>query len=518
MFADLATIQRIQAAAQINLEGEPMKTTLLLFDSLPLKSLSCYGGSHPTPNFDRLAAQSLKFNRHFVGSLPCMPARRDLQTGRLNFLHRSWGPLEPFDISATGLMRKAGIYSHLVTDHYHYFENGGATYHTAFDSWDFIRGQEADPWAVAISPPHDLFAETYHEEQVETSLSGYRLQAAMNRLHVQKASEFPTVKTFDAGLSFLTSHAGNDNWFLQIEVFDPHEPFYSPKEYRDRFPKVGRKIRDWPRYRRDEPGDDTTDLIMSQAALVSMCDDQLGRILDVFDAENLWKDTALIVTTDHGFMLGEHGWWGKNRMPFYSEISHIPLFIYAPGQPVGNTDSLSQNIDVMATLLDLYGIKAPDSVQGRSLLHEAEGREFALFGIFGGALNATDGHYSYFRYPADMEELPLFEYTLMPQHSGSPFSNAELSKAKLHHGFDFTLGMPVLQIPAVKEAKRPPMQGGGFGDTETVLYDLLDDPEQIHPFRDEKIESRFFEALTQAMIAHDAPPELYDRFALEVPV
>lgn len=62
------------------------------------------------------------------------------------------------------------------------------------------------------------------------------------------------------------------------------------------------------------------------------------------------------------------------------------------------------------------------------------------------------------------------------------------------------------------------MQGGGFDDTETVLYDLLDDPEQIHPFRDEKIESRFFEALTQAMIAHDAPPELYDRFALEVPV
>ena len=44
VFADLATIQRIQAAAQINLEGEPMKTTLLLFDSLPLKSLSCYGG------------------------------------------------------------------------------------------------------------------------------------------------------------------------------------------------------------------------------------------------------------------------------------------------------------------------------------------------------------------------------------------------------------------------------------------------------------------------------------------
>ena len=122
-----------------------MKTVLLLYDSLTLKSLSCYGGLHPTPNFDRLAARSVQFDRHFVGSLPCMPARRDLQTGRLNFLHRSWGPLEPFDVTTTGLMRQAGVHSHLVTDHYHYFENGGATYHTAFDSWDFIRGQEADP-------------------------------------------------------------------------------------------------------------------------------------------------------------------------------------------------------------------------------------------------------------------------------------------------------------------------------------------------------------------------------------
>tara|TARA_R110002124_G_scaffold49691_11_gene145494 strand:- start:11557 stop:13044 length:1488 start_codon:yes stop_codon:yes gene_type:complete len=493
-----------------------MKTVLLLYDSLTLKSLSCYGGPHPTPNFDRLAARSMQFDRHIVGSLPCMPARRDLQTGRLNFLHRSWGPLEPFDVTATGLMHHAGIHSHLVTDHYHYFENGGATYHTAFDSWDFIRGQEADPWIPCIAPPYEAFAAQYHAEQVETNTSGYRLQAAMNRTQIHETPDFPTVRTFDAGLAFLEAHARHDNWFLQLEVFDPHEPFHAPPEFRAGFPTAGEKVRDWPRYRRDEPGDDTSDLVASQAALVAMCDAQLGRLLDAMDAGDMWHDTALIVTTDHGFMLGEHGWWGKNRMPFYSEISHIPLFLHAPGQPCGRSAALSQNIDVMATLLELFGIDRPDTVQGRSLLHAAKGRDIALFGVFGGALNATDGKHSYFRYPAAMEDAPLFEYTLMPQHSGVAFAEAELSLATLHPGFDFTQGMPLLKIPAIKEAKRPPMQGGGFDDTQTVLYDLVADPDQKSPFRNPEIEAQFCSAMARAMRAHDAPNELYSRFDLRL--
>ena len=94
--------------------------------------LGPYGGTRvPTPNFDRLAKRSVTFDKHYVGSLPCMPARRDILTGRLNFLHRSWGPLEPFDNAFPELLHQAGIYSHLITDHFHYWEDGGATYHTA---------------------------------------------------------------------------------------------------------------------------------------------------------------------------------------------------------------------------------------------------------------------------------------------------------------------------------------------------------------------------------------------------
>jgi arylsulfatase A-like enzyme len=71
-----------------------MRLVYVLFDSLNRHALECYGGTAiATPAFNRLAERGVVFDNHYVGSLPCMPARRDLHTGRLNFLHRPWGPL-----------------------------------------------------------------------------------------------------------------------------------------------------------------------------------------------------------------------------------------------------------------------------------------------------------------------------------------------------------------------------------------------------------------------------------------
>ena len=81
-----------------------MKTVFLLFDSLNRLMLEPYGCEYlKTPNFLRLAEKSVTFDTHYVGSMPCMPARRDMQTGRHAFLHRSWGPMEPFDNSFRSL-------------------------------------------------------------------------------------------------------------------------------------------------------------------------------------------------------------------------------------------------------------------------------------------------------------------------------------------------------------------------------------------------------------------------------
>jgi len=68
-----------------------------------------------------------------------MPARRDLHNGRLNFFHRHCGPLGPFDDSFVTTLRDQGVYNHLITDHYHYFEKGGWSFHTHYDSWELFR-------------------------------------------------------------------------------------------------------------------------------------------------------------------------------------------------------------------------------------------------------------------------------------------------------------------------------------------------------------------------------------------
>ena len=123
-----------------------MKAVMVMFDTLNRHMLPPYGcdWTH-APNFTRLAERTVTFDNCYVGSMPCMPARREMHTGRYNFLHRSWGPLEPFDDSMPQILSEQGIYTHLSTDHQHYFEDGGATYHTRYDSWDFHRGQEGGP-------------------------------------------------------------------------------------------------------------------------------------------------------------------------------------------------------------------------------------------------------------------------------------------------------------------------------------------------------------------------------------
>ncbi|MFW6303430.1 MAG: sulfatase-like hydrolase/transferase, partial [Candidatus Sumerlaeota bacterium] len=77
-----------------------MRAIMIMFDSLNRHMLEPYGSDWvKTPNFKRLAEKTVTFDNAYVGSMPCMPARRELHTGRYNFLHRSWGPIEPFDFS-----------------------------------------------------------------------------------------------------------------------------------------------------------------------------------------------------------------------------------------------------------------------------------------------------------------------------------------------------------------------------------------------------------------------------------
>lgn len=237
----------------------------------------------------------------------------------------------------------------------------------------------------------------------------------------------------------------------------------------------------------------------------------------------MWQDTALVVGTDHGFLLGEHDWWAKIRMPCYDEVAHIPLFIHHPDHPARagtRRQSLTQTIDLMPTLLDLFGVEAPKEVEGHSLLPLLNSntpiRHAGLYGVWASATNITDGRYTYFRYPDDMYAQEIYQYTLMPTHITSFFTTDELRTATLSPPFDFTKGVPVLKVSG--HAKSPMYRNQGmsyFQDTETILFDTKKDPEQRLPISSPEIEARLVGQMLALMRANDAPPEAYTRLGLE---
>lgn len=501
-----------------------MKTVFILFDSLNREALSCYNPKAlDTPNFDRLASRGVVFDKHYVGSLPCMPARRDLLTGKLNFLHRSWGPVEPFDDCFPSHLRARGVYTHLVSDHYHYWEEGGCGYHNQFSSAEFVRGQERDLWKAMVQPPIERFREQYHPM---LSDADRRQPNMVNREYIKSEADFPVVQCINLANEFLEKNQAADDWLLQVELFDPHEPFSAPDRFRQQLPTdYEGPILDWPLYKQLDLSDaESAELQANYHATVAMCDFHLGRLLDQFDQLDLWKDTAIVLTTDHGFMLGEHDWWGKNVMPAYDPIARIPLMIYHPEHAASagqRRDVLTQCLDVSATLLALHDTQPCSNRHfhdGYSLLPNLSTqqpvRASALYGIFGGALNITNGDHTYFRYPVD-SDADLYEYTLMPVHPASYFTKEEFGDVELIHDNPFSSGFPVLKLKALDTAHRPPLQGGALADAHTVVYDLASDASQASPVNDSDLEQTMIELLVAAMKANHAPEELYARFGLQ---
>jgi arylsulfatase A-like enzyme len=487
-----------------------MKAIMLMFDSLNRHMLPAYGCDWVhAPNFKRLAEKTVTFDCAYVGSMPCMPARRELHTGRYNFLHRSWGPIEPFDDSMPEILKKNGIWSHLASDHYHYWEEGGCNYHSRYKTWEISRGQEGDPWIGDLNTPK-ISNPNPHRKSLSDN------QDWINRNHMRKESEMPQSKTVDMGLSFLNRNSQCDNWFLQIETFDPHEPYFVPEKYKQLYNYDFSKFsNDWPLYVPAENSEISKHYRMLNAALISMCDEYLGKVLDAMDRLDIWKDTMLIVNTDHGFLLGEHDWWGKCSIPFYTEIANTPLFIWDPRSKVKGLrrKSLVQTIDLPATILEYYGIPLPSDMQGKPLsqtiIDDTPVRKAALFGLFGAQVNCTDGRYVYMRGPVRPDNTPLFEYTLMPTHMRRTFEVEEIRGIeKLQEPFKFTKGCKTVKIKA-----RP--WGGDASINSTLLFDLKSDPEQLNPLNDKEIEETMTKFMVSLMKETDAPIEQFTRLGLE---
>lgn len=496
-----------------------MKAIMLMFDSLNKHMLSAYGCDETiTPNFQRLKKKTVRFNNFYVGSMPCMPARREIHTGRYNFLHRSWSPLEPFDDSMPEILKKHGIHTHLVTDHKHYWRDGGATYHSRYNTYEFIRGQEGDAWKGVVDKPEYRY-ESGEPEEIKQRRITSRTQHQINVQFMQNEQDHHLARTINSGLEFIRTNQAADNWFLQLECFDPHEPFFVPEKYLRMYGIDDPAVFDgWPPYYFVTEDEERKSVIQKYyKALLTMVDEYVGKVLDYMDEYDLWKDTMLIVNTDHGFLLGEHDWWGKNIMPLYNEVACIPFFIWHPecGGAGESRDALAQTIDIPATLLDFFGLDKPADMQGVSLkpaiASDTQVREYALFGYHGCHVNITDGRYVYMRAPVERDIDELYEYTLMPTRINRRFTPGELQGLTLHPGFSFTKGCPVMKIPAESIMTRG---ADRFGHR---LYDLVSSAKQESQCRDMGVAKRLLASMEQVMRASDAPEELWDRYGLADP-
>lgn len=482
-----------------------MRTIFIVMDTLNRRLLETYGGTWvQTPNISRLAARSAVFDNHWCGSLPCMPARREMMTGRINFLEAPWGPIEPFDDCLPTALRRHGIHTHLITDHYHYFEIRGSHYHTLFSTWEFHRGQEGDPWKPQVNDP--VIPEHYGKN---------RRQDWINRQWIQDEEDFSGPRCFKSAIEYLDLNKDADDWHLHLEVFDPHEPFYIPQKYKDLYPDDWDEyVFDWPKYERvKQPPEAIAHARHRYAALLTMTDHWLGKLLDKMDELDMWKDTAVVLTTDHGLMLGEHGFWMKNYMPVYNEIAHIPLIFHHPDLSGAGRriKSLTTTIDTMPTILDLHGAPPPPHVQGKSLLSllekDAPIRDAVLYGYFGKEINVTDGRYTYFREPVPGGK--VYHYTAQTVWA---FDNPKQRQAfaSAEHGafLDHTDGFPVFRLEKASSTAEGALPF-------SAVYDVKNDPGQERPIQGGPVEASMVEKLRALLREYGAPKEQFTRMGLD---
>ena len=511
-----------------------MKAIFVLMDTVNRRMLDLYNDNPNdtaiTPNIRRLAERGVTFDNHWTGSAPCMPARKDLLTGRLNFLEKPWGGMEPYDFSMpTILAKEKNIHSTMFTDHAHYIIPGGENYTKGFTAWNVFRGQEGDP--VYTRPCKDGIRPDVPPEGYKGTWSEAERE---NRSHFKHEYDYPSVKTLSSAADWLEENHEADNFLLWAEAFDPHEPYDCPKYYLDLYEKQG----DYegydfthPNYGENIFNDEETEHLKRRCkATLTMTDRHLGEMLDVMDKYDMWKDTMLIFTTDHGYHLGEHGFMGKNFMPAYNEVYHIPLIICHPDLKKDRCNALTQNIDVLPTVLEYFDIPEtviPYGLHGKSLLPMLKKEKTAvhdtiIYGYYGHEVTVNDGTYAYIRAAKDASNRPLNLYTAVPtllrQCIGADdgCAVADYDKIEMGRCLSWT-NYPVYKFPAdivnftnwtqSFEDRKP-------YNKKNMLFHIQEDYKQQHPIEDNEIENMMIDKLKEAMKRADSPEEQFERLGI----
>lgn len=437
-----------------------------------------------------------------------MPARHDIFCGRLNFLERSWGPIEITDTTLPKtLFEVGGIRSHMITDHAHYFRIGGENYCQQFNTYEFFRGQESDPWVSLIDDPW----------QPEEYFGSVKRQYQSNRTRIVHESDYSSVKCFKAARRWVEDNKGAKDFMLTVETFDPHEPFDVPQEYLDVYgDDYEGPFFELPKYHaRDEETDEAmAHLRRRYQALITMTDRHFGEFIDSLKDAGMYEDTLIMFTTDHGYCFGEREYIGKNYMPLFNEIANIPLLVHFPGgKYAGEVRSqMTQNIDLMPTILDYQGVEVPESVMGKSLRSVVEDGEqihdYALYGTFGCAVNVFDGRYTYMRGGRKPECCHEYTTSLTTIRDWlGKGQGAQIECGRYLNRVDY----PVYRVPSGPQA----LMDDGTLANEDHLFDVKMDPGQTVEIDDVTILGQMKDVLHRAMLENRAPADQFERLDLK---
>lgn len=472
---------------------------------------ACWSGeappwSIPTPNMERLAARGVVFDNCYNGSTPCMPARRDIYTGRLEFLRRGWGPLEEDDSDLPRLvsgppnrsikwsLAQGHKISYFITDHFHMWEQGSGNYHMGYSGFDFVRGCEADAWYTAP-------VEFDHPE-------GDRLHKTerhwRNVHHVRRSeNDYFCAQVFTRAADWLRQNRTHRDFFLHLDVFDPHEPWDPPEDVLKMFDPKGYDVKGVtasPPYApwRETLSDEQFNAYRARyAAKVAFLDRQMGRLFDVMDELGLWDDTLLILTTDHGTFNGDHGRIGKGQTHQFDALGHIPFVAAHPRLAHGERRTeLVQLVDIFPTVLEAVGKPVPDGIHGKSILPLFEKpdprfRDYALSGQFGKSVSLTDGEWTLHQSPVP-ENKPLYWY-------------------------GYCLGKFIgPELGAVQDNCRRPVIGCDSWPTPTWLANLRDDPNELENLAGKRPDKllEMQRVLRRELARLDAPSEQAVRLGL----
>lgn len=393
----------------------------IMYDQLRFDYLSCTGHPHlSTPNFDRVAAMGVRFDRAYVQSPICGSSRMSTYTGRYASSHGAeWNgfPLRVGEMTMGDHLRGAGMDCWLIGKTHMRADTEGMerlgvdpssiigvrTAECGFDVWvreDGLAAEGPDGKYDKRPSPYNeyLTARGYpgpnpwaHHANAGISegqiASAWYLANSDKQANIrQEDSETPWLT--DRALEFLQNQSGP--WCAHLSYIKPHWPYIAPAPYHDMYsanhvPAPNRSpaeragahpvFAEFAQEAASTPfHNDITrqKVIPAYMGLIKQCDDQLGRILDYLETTGKLGETMIVLTSDHGDYLGDH-WMGEKGFMHDASV-RVPLIIYDPSPKADGTrgtvsEALVQAIDLAPTFVEIAGATPPENwLEGRSLL------------------------------------------------------------------------------------------------------------------------------------------------------